>query len=124
MNFNHKELIENLISWITEKKGEDIAYFDVHEKSDYTDSIIICTGTVELHTQAIAEYLIEKAKEHNIQILSKEGIQNGNWILLDFVEVIIHIFTEETRKYYQLEDLWNVKKIKDVENNHVERKDQ
>jgi ribosome-associated protein len=120
MDFIHKELAEKIISWAEARKAEDIKFYDVRDKTDYTDGVIICHGTADLHVKAIGEYIIEKAKEERIQILSSEGLNNSVWILLDFIDIVVHIFNEETRHYYQLEDLFTIKKKKELVNENVE----
>ncbi|MCD4795731.1 MAG: ribosome silencing factor [Candidatus Cloacimonetes bacterium] len=108
MKAERKENVKNIINWAQEKKAEDIIHLDVKGKSDFTDSIIICHGTAGLHIQAIANNIIQKAKENNIEILSVEGLNNAKWILLDLADIIVHIFDEETRKYYNLDDLYKI----------------
>lgn len=98
--------IEDLSRWITEKKGEDISLFDVRKKSSFTDYFIICSAKGAIHTKAIAEHVLEKAKEKGYQLLGKEGISAGVWILLDYGDVIIHIFDAPNRGHYKLEELW------------------
>jgi len=112
---SQKEIVDKIIKWAASKKAENIKYYDVREFSDYTDIIIICHGTAELHNKAIAEEILYKAKAEGIQLLASEGLANGTWILLDFVDIIVHIFNEETRNFYKLEELWNIssKTIKD-----------
>ncbi len=105
MNFTHEELIKNVMEWASDKKAEDLKYFDVRGKTDYTDAIIVCHGTVELHLRAIADNIIVNAKQNKVQILSTEGRDEASWILIDMGELIVHIFNEETRAYYNLEQL-------------------
>ncbi len=121
MNFTHEEIINILTNLLKEKKAENILYFDVKEKSDLTDSVIICHGSGTLHTKAIAENIIQKSKELKIHIFATEGLENGTWILIDFIDIIVHIFNEDTRDYYKLEELWNVNhhNKKDVEVDYV-----
>ncbi len=116
MEINQKEIINNITNWAEEKKAENIVCYDVKEKSDYTDSIIICHGTNDLHVKAIAENIIDHSKEHKIRLYAVEGLENAKWILLDFIDIIVHVFNETTRNYYKLEELWNInsKNIKEV----------
>lgn len=110
------EKISCLQQWISEKKGENIEVIDVTEKSSFTDYFIICSGNGEIHTKAIAKYLIEKAKENKIFIMGNEGLDNAKWILLDFIDAVVHIFDEPVRNYYKLEDLWKKKPSRDDSN--------
>jgi ribosome-associated protein len=123
MSTTYKDLAEKITEWAQEKKAEDITFFDVHGKTDYTDGIIICHGTADLHVKAIAENIVDKAHEEKIQILSVEGMDNAAWVLIDMIDIIVHVFSEEVRGYYQLEDLFTIKSKKELESEHVEKQD-
>jgi ribosome-associated protein len=101
-----KEKVRNLKEWMAAKKGEDIVEIEVSDKSSFTDYFLICSGKGEVHTKAIANHLINKAKESKIFLMGSEGMTNARWILLDFSDVVVHIFDAPLREYYQLEDLW------------------
>ena len=107
MNISLKEQIALLIEWAEEKKAESIRTFDVEGKTDYTDAILVCEGSGELHNRAIADNIVASAKKKGIYILGKEGYSQGNWILIDMVNVIVHIFDHETRGHYDIEKLWD-----------------
>ncbi len=107
-----KVKVDQFKEWISEKKGEDIVVLDVRGKSSFTDWFIVCSGNGEIHTKAIAEHLIEKARQEKIYLMGSEGMSNAKWILLDFVDVIVHIFDIPVRDFYQLEDLWRKKPIR------------
>ncbi len=96
-----KELIRYLAKSIDEKKGYDIVIFDLRGISPITDYFVICTGLSDIHNRTIAESLIENEKPVHV-----EGFESGNWILLDYIDVIVHIFMEETRQFYGLSRLW------------------
>ena len=102
-----KERVSQIIEWIQSKKGEDIVEIDVQEKSSFTDYFVICSGNGEIHTKAIANNIIDKAKENKIFLMGAEGMDNGKWILIDLIDVIVHIFDAPVREFYQLEDLWH-----------------
>jgi len=108
MDLTMNELISRIKEWLEEKKAERVKVYDVREKSDYTDMIIVCEGSGALHNRAIAENVLEQAKSNSIYVLGKEGFDSGTWILIDLVTVIIHIFDKETREYYDIEKLWQV----------------
>ncbi|MCB5230076.1 MAG: ribosome silencing factor [Candidatus Cloacimonas sp.] len=99
--------VEKVVEWIVEKKGEDIKYIDVRNKSSFTDFFVICNGNGDIHTKAIANHIIDMAREHKIKMLGKEGLDKGRWILLDLVDVVVHIFDTPQREFYRLEDLWD-----------------
>ena len=102
-----EEKLEQLIEALLEVKAEEVLSFDVRGKSEITDMIIICQGRSQTHTRGIAEQVQEWMKtKWNLRTLSTEGYQEGSWILLDYHEIIVHIFHPETRSYYQLEELY------------------
>lgn len=86
---------------INNKKGEGIVIFDLRNISPITDFFVIATGLSEIHNRTIAEYLIEYEKPQYL-----EGMDTGAWILLDYIDVIVHIFSKEAREFYGLERLW------------------
>jgi len=103
-----KQAIANIINWMEEKKAVLIKHIDVTGETDFTDHLIICSGTADLHNKAIAENIIQSAKENGIGILSTEGKNSSTWILIDFGDIIVHIFSQDKREYYKLEDLYVV----------------
>ncbi|MFB3844962.1 MAG: ribosome silencing factor [Candidatus Cloacimonadaceae bacterium] len=98
------EKVKLILSWLVEKKAEQIKTYDFTDKLFFTDYVIICEGQADLHVRAIGNYLLEKVKENHYHLLSKEGLEYAHWVLLDLGEVIIHIFLPETRQYYQLDE--------------------
>lgn len=103
-----------------EKKASEIKVLDLRELSDVTDYFVTCTAGVELHARAIADHIIESLKKKGIRPWHKEGYQSSRWILLDYVDVVVHIFLDETREFYGLEKLWGDAKIKEIKG--IERK--
>ncbi|MBS3767048.1 MAG: ribosome silencing factor [Candidatus Cloacimonetes bacterium] len=100
---NKLELISNLAK---EKKAMDLINLDVREVNDLTDILIICSAEGDIHTRTIGKYIIEQTKKLGITLHHKEGLENGKWVLLDFSDIVIHIFDKKTREYYKLEKLW------------------
>jgi len=96
-----KQLSINLAKRIDEKKGFEIIVFDLQGVSPITDYFVIANGLSDIHNRTIADDLIEHEKPEHI-----EGFEEGKWVLLDFIDVIVHIFSEETREFYGLERLW------------------
>ncbi len=108
MEITLEELVLKIKEWLEEKKAENIRVYDVRGKSDYTDMIMVCEGSSDLHNRAIADNVAGRAKEGSIYVLGKEGFESGTWILIDLVTVIIHIFDQATRKHYDIEQLWEM----------------
>ncbi len=95
-----KDLLEN-------KKAEDIAILDVSELTNIADYFIIATANSEIHGRALADYLEEELNKRNVPIHHVEGKESGKWILIDALDIIIHIFTKEWRDHYGIEWLWS-----------------
>ena len=112
---DHEKLKNLIVEWLNLKKAYNIEIIDVSKKSSFADYLIICSGSGEPHLKAIAEDVLEKARENSIHIMGKEGIGNSTWNLVDFGSVILHIFDEATRDKFNLEDLWKHKKITEID---------
>ena len=89
-----------------EKKAQDIMALDVRGLSSVTDYMIVCTGSSDTNVRAIAESVQEKLREKGERPLSVEGMQEGTWVLLDYVDFVVHVFHAEKRLYFGLEELW------------------
>ncbi len=92
---------------VTEKKAENIVILNLRELTSIADAFIICSGNSNRQVTAIGEFIIQKLKKQGIQPLSSEGLAEGRWVLLDYGHVIIHIFYETVREYYDIEGLWS-----------------
>jgi len=107
--------VDRVVQILQDKKAKDIKVLDIHELSALSDYFVIATGTSTTHVQALCDNVEEKMEEDGYKIHHKEGFRNGRWILLDYYDVIIHIFYEEERKFYNLERLWVDAKTVSVE---------
>lgn len=99
--------IQAVIKRLEEKNAENIRLYEVFGKTDYTDRIIVCSGNADIHNKAIANHLIEMAKEDGIRVIGKEGMDSGQWILLDAADLVVHIFLPQLREYYQIDELFS-----------------
>ena len=88
------------------KKAMNMVVLDVHELTSFADIFIICSGRSNRQVNAIAEHIQVDLKKHKIRPLSVEGVGDGHWVLLDYGHVIIHVFYEPVREFYDLEGLW------------------
>ncbi|MCK4358059.1 MAG: ribosome silencing factor [Candidatus Cloacimonetes bacterium] len=104
--YSTKSKLEIITQLAKEKKAEDIISLDVEDVSSLTDKIIICSGDGTIHTRAIGKYIMEETKKMYMIMHHQEGIQNGIWILLDFGDIVMHIFDRTARDFYKLEELW------------------
>ena len=90
-----------------EKLAEDVVILDLRPVCAYTDFFVLCSGRNPRQTKAIVDEVRERLKaDHKLRPRSVEGAPQGDWILADYLDVVLHVFTPETRKYYGLEDLW------------------
>jgi len=95
------------------KKAISLVILDVRELTSIADVFIVCSGNSNRQVSAIAEYIQVDLKKQGIKPLSVEGIKEGHWVLLDYGHVIIHVFYEPVRNFYDLEGLWvDAEKIK------------
>jgi ribosome-associated protein len=100
------ETLEVYVRAVTGKKAENLVVLDVREMTSVADAFIICSGRSNRQVQAIAEYIQSDLKKQHKKPLSVEGLTEGHWALLDYGDVIIHIFYEPVRLFYDLEGLW------------------
>jgi len=101
-------LKEEVIKGIQEKKGIEIICLNLAKiNSTVCDYFVVCHGTSNTHVSAIAESVEEQvSKNTGLKPRRKEGFANAEWILLDYLDVVVHVFQEHVREYYNLEDLW------------------
>lgn len=105
MNTEHRKLIEIILEAIDNKKGIDVKTLQVGELVSYTDYLVLCTGASDPQVNALADFVEEKVKLHNGNrpVLSRKDL---NWFILDYIDVVVHIFKPEARAYYDLDTLW------------------
>jgi ribosome-associated protein len=95
------------VSAAEDRQAIDLKVLDLAQVSDFTDYFLICSGTNERQVQAIAEAVDESLRGGKVRPLHQEGMNGGNWILLDYGDFIVHVFRDETRRFYALERLWS-----------------
>jgi len=110
------EMANKAVELLKNKKAKDIKLLDINEISTIADYFIIATGHSTTQLQAMSDELEEKMDLAGYEMHHKEGFRNGRWILLDFGNIIIHLFHDEERKFYNLERLWGDAKSILVEN--------
>lgn len=89
-----------------EKKACDLVVLDVHEHTSIADYFIVCSGRSDRQVQSIAQGLEDDAAEKGIKPFAVEGAQRGHWVLMDFSDVIVHVFYQPVRQFYDLDGLW------------------
>jgi ribosome-associated protein len=101
------QLARRIASLALDKKGADVLILDVRGKTSYADYFVIASGESERQVSAMAEHVQTKLREdHGIKPFGTEGFERGQWVLLDFGEVVAHLFFQEARAFYDLEGLW------------------
>jgi len=101
-----KTVAKKLVEFALSKKAEDVLLLDLRKITTMTDFFIICTGRSDVQVKAIADAVIEGAKKGKMGVYHVEGLEALSWVLVDLVDVVVHVFQPETRNYYQLERLW------------------
>lgn len=99
-------VLDPFIEAVTQKKALNLVVLDVHNLTSIADVFIICSGRSNRQVNAIADATVDHLKKRKIQPLSVEGTGEGHWVLLDYGDVIIHIFYEPVREFFDLEGLW------------------
>lgn len=89
-----------------DRQAVDLKVLDLAGVSDFTDYFLICSGNSDRQVQAIAEAVDGKLRADDVRPLHQEGMNGGNWVLLDYGDFIVHVFRDETRRFYALERLW------------------
>lgn len=102
------ELNQIITQALEDVKGKDIVQMDVRELSDIMDTLVIATGTSSRHVKSLASNVVEDAKHQGHQPLGVEGADTGDWVLVDFGDIVVHVMQEETRGFYDLEKLWSM----------------
>ncbi len=89
-----------------DRKAHDVVALDLHGVSDMTDYFVIASGTSDTHVRAIAQHVLEEMAAAGHRAAHTDGLQQGRWVVLDFVDCIVHVFHPTLRDFYQLERLW------------------
>jgi ribosome-associated protein len=106
MNSNSSSRLDAYVRAVLGKKAECVVILGVHELTSLADAFIICSGKSNRQVMAIAEHVKTTLKKKDMQVLRIEGLKEGHWVLMDYGDVIIHIFYEPVRSFYDLEGLW------------------
>ena len=88
-------------------KANDVVLLNLQGVTDMTDYFVIASGTSDTHVRSIGEHIIAEMKKEGVRVHHVEGVQQGRWVLLDFVDFVVHIFHPTLRSFYQIERLWS-----------------
>ena len=100
-------LARRIATLALDKKAIDVVILDVRGKTSYADYIVIASGESERQVSATAEHVLAQLKAEGVSTIGYEGFQSGNWVLLDYGEVVAHLFYAEARAFYDLDGLWS-----------------
>tara|TARA_B110000116_G_C16615654_1_gene481438 strand:- start:297 stop:680 length:384 start_codon:yes stop_codon:yes gene_type:complete len=99
---------------LLEMKAEDITVLDLRGIAEFADYFVICSGTSDVHVRAIADSVIDRSKKDNQRPLNTEGYDQRKWILIDFVDVVVHVMQPKDREFYGLERLWGDAPVEEI----------
>ena len=95
-------------AWLClDRKASDVVVLDLSKVSTATDFFVIASGTSDTHVRAVAEHVVEELKKEGNRVHHVEGLPSGRWVLLDYVDFVVHVFHPVLREFYQLERLWS-----------------
>lgn len=113
-----EKLIDVITEALIDKKAEDITVLDVHDLTTLADKFVICHAQTDVQIKAIADNVNKETKEQlNEKAWKEEGRDTRRWVILDYVNVVVHIFKKELREYYALEKMWNDAPTRKIEDN-------
>jgi ribosome-associated protein len=111
------QLLDVISQAIFDKKGQNILALDVRGISTMADFYLIAEGSVERHVKALHNAILDAMQQNGHRVLHVEGVRESDWVVLDFGDIVIHLFIPELREKYALETLWNEGKVVDVKIN-------
>ncbi len=103
------EIVRRLLK---ERKADDIEVIDLRERTLIADYFVICCGTSNTHIKAIADGLLSDGRKEGLRKAHAEGYAQARWVLVDYGDVVVHIFAREERDYYDIESLWKATEVK------------
>ncbi len=109
---------QDLASWsaglMLEKKAREVIIMDLRGLTSITDFFVLCTGDSDMQVKAIVDYLNEELRSENTKPFHIEGYDKLSWVLIDYIDVVAHVFLPEARDYYRLEHLWADAKVSEI----------
>ncbi|MHB1585636.1 MAG: ribosome silencing factor [Acidiferrobacteraceae bacterium] len=100
-------LLKKICTVLDQAKGLDIKSLDVRKMTDIADYMVIASGTSSRHVNALADRLVDQLRTRDVRPVGVEGREQGEWVLIDFADVIVHVMLPQTRDFYNLEKLWS-----------------
>ncbi len=112
---NSKNLADKITSLIFNKKGYDVKILDLRKLAAFADYFIICSADSDTQVKAIADEVDKELRDEGIKYWHKEGYKSLTWVLIDYVDVVVHVFKKDAREFYKLEKLWGDAPVEDVQ---------
>ena len=100
------EDVARAVDLAQDRKGRDVTVLDLRGLSSATDFFLIVTGTSDIHVRAIANHVMDELKKDDVRPDHVEGVRGGRWVLIDYIDFVVHVFHPAARDFYQLERLW------------------
>ena len=114
------EFARKVGDFILSKKGYDIKLFDLRKLSPIADFFVICSADSDIQVKAIADEIDKQLRDIGIKCYFKEGYDSLNWVLMDYFDVVVHVFRKESRLFYNLEKLWGDAPVEEIEDNDTD----
>lgn len=106
LRINTQEKLDLILTLLSEKKAEDVEVVDLRERTLIADYFVICTGSSRTHIKAVADGLLVDGKQKGLRKDHVEGYAQARWVLIDYGDIVTHIFDREEREFYDIESLW------------------
>jgi ribosome-associated protein len=98
--------VNRAIELARDRKATDMLLLDLHDVSNATDYFLLINGTSDTHVRAIADHIIDEMRKEGMKADHIEGLRSGRWVLIDYIDFVVHVFHPTAREFYQLERLW------------------
>jgi ribosome-associated protein len=105
------ELAHTIVESLESKKGEDILLLDIKDIAAFTDYFVLCTGTSDRMLDALADSALETVRKQHHKHGRKQGEPREGWVVVDYGDVVVHLFSPDQRRFYKLEELWNAGRV-------------
>ena len=102
-----RKILQAIQDTLEDAKAKDIVMLDVSKISDFTDCMVVASGTSNRHVSSVADRVTDKLRELGLRPIGTEGHKTGDWVLVDFGDVVVHVMREQVRDFYNLEKLWS-----------------
>ena len=100
------EDVARAVELAQDRKGRDVTVLDLRGLSSATDFFVLVTGTSDIHVRSVANYIMDELKKDGVRPDHVEGVRGGRWVLIDYIDFVVHVFHPAAREFYQLERLW------------------